>query len=176
MAHNWRSKMARQGMADVYELDRTCDYRGGVRARFLVCVRRFPVVADFPPPPLLRSRFASLTNVNVKRPKKEDSMESFVLAETLKYYYLLVRRSSPNPPLLTLANPLSSPLSSPPATSSRSTHSSSTRKRTPSSSPKALPPLLPLFGLDPTRPPPPRRSTRSFQLSDKVPGSRNGHG
>jgi hypothetical protein len=50
-------------------------------------------------------RFASLNNVHLKTPKLEDSMESFVLAETLKYYYLLVRlpRRSPSPSSLSVS-------------------------------------------------------------------------
>ena len=34
------------------------------------------------------SGFTALTNVFDEKAKKSDGMESFVLAETLKYYYL----------------------------------------------------------------------------------------
>lgn len=39
---------------------------------------------------ITESGFATVGDVNRKPVRKDDSMESFVTAETLKYYYLLV--------------------------------------------------------------------------------------
>jgi mannosyl-oligosaccharide alpha-1,2-mannosidase len=39
---------------------------------------------------LTKFGFADIVNVHVSPPELRDSMESFVFAETFKYYYLLV--------------------------------------------------------------------------------------
>lgn len=54
------------------------------------CLSRFSFVNAQKSP---SSSFATVGAVNTDKPRQEDSMESFVLAESLKYYYLLVSRS-----------------------------------------------------------------------------------